>query len=98
MRTHAPQATRTGHTTVVALADQDAIRRETDRLMSRGYVSQKTPHFVLGQKPHVHDRFVVMHQFDESNIEEDLPAIIADELGSAGIVKTALRWQSTIPI
>src|SRR5215470_2842300 len=96
MRTYPLQAIRAGHTTVVALADQDAVRQQADRLASRGYVSHETPHFMVCHRSHAHHRFIVMHRFDERSVDEDLPAIIANELGSIGVVTTAIEHDDTL--
>jgi SAM-dependent methyltransferase len=39
---------------------------------------------------------VLMHRFDESSVDEDLPAIIANELGPIGLVTTALEFDETL--
>jgi SAM-dependent methyltransferase len=96
MRTYPPQAIRAGHTTVVALADQEAVRQQADRLASQGYVFHETPHFMVFHRPHVHHRFILLHRFDERTVDEDLPAIIANELGSIGVVTTAVEHDHTL--
>lgn len=92
-----PQAIRAGRAIVVAHTDREQLWRHADQLSSPERTIHETPHFVVCGPPKVkRGQVVVMHTFNRTTIDEDLPAMIADELGPIGVVSTAREYDDTL--
>ena len=95
--TDRPQAIRAGRAIVVAHTDRERLWRHADQLSSPDRAILETPHFVVCQTPTGnHAQVVLMHTFNGTTIDEDLPAIVADELGPIGVVSTAREYEDTL--
>jgi 2-polyprenyl-3-methyl-5-hydroxy-6-metoxy-1,4-benzoquinol methylase len=61
------------------------------RLRSRGYGARETPHFAVWERPS--DRLaIVVHGFGEATVDEDLPEVVAGELGPLGLAGSAREF------
>lgn len=89
-------AIRVGRVTAIAHTDGKSLGRLRDRLSSRGYGIRVTPHFVVCQEPSKDGKAVLMHTFEEATIDEDLPAMVSDELGPLGIIGSAHEYDQTL--
>lgn len=89
-------AVRAGRITAIANEDGASLHRLRDRLSSRGYGITVTTHFVVCRKPSGDGRVMVMHTFDEAAIDEDLPSMVADELGPLGIIHSAKEYDDAL--
>ena len=90
------QAIRAGRTIVVAHSDSEHLWRHADQLRSSDHTLRETPHFLVLLPPNQqHRRAVLMHTFSTTTIDEDLPAMIADELGPIGVVSTPREYDAT---
>ena len=95
--TDPPRAIRAGRTLVVAHTDREHLWRHVDKLSSSERTVRKTHHFVVCQPaPGKRGQVVLMHTFNRGTIDEDLPAVIADELGPLGVVSTAREYDDTL--
>jgi SAM-dependent methyltransferase len=95
--THKPQAIRAGRVIVVAHTDREQLWRHADQLSSSERTIRETPHFVVCEPLTVkRGQVVLMHTFNRTTIDEDLPAMIADELGPIDVVSTAREYDDTL--
>jgi SAM-dependent methyltransferase len=79
-----------GRLTVVAQPDRQRVSRLTDRRAARGHEVRQTPHFAVCRGPG--GAVVLVHAFDATTIDEDLAALIAEELGPVGLVTSAQEY------
>jgi SAM-dependent methyltransferase len=90
------QAIRAGRVTAISHPDDASLARLREQLSSRGYGATVTPHFVVCRRSSGAGRVMVMHTFDEVTIDEDLPPMVADELGPLGIIQSSKEYDDTL--
>jgi SAM-dependent methyltransferase len=82
------EAVRVGNVLVLSEHDRHALLQQQQSLSARGYLVSETRHFVVCQKSSS-QQTVLMHTFDQAEIDADLICFIEDELPSFGIIPTA---------
>jgi SAM-dependent methyltransferase len=90
------QAVRVGNVAAIAHVDLKAQRHLTDRLSSRGYEVQETPHFMVCRMRSESSRVIIMHTFDDGSLDADLFSMIPDELAPLGVATSASDYGDTV--
>src|ERR1700676_4713482 len=73
------EAVRVGKVIVLAQHNHTVLKQQRQRLLLKGYQDSETPHFVVCQNPSS-QQIVVMHTFEEAEINADLICFIEDEV------------------
>jgi SAM-dependent methyltransferase len=76
-------------------ADRDGVAEMAGRLASRGFRVRETPHFVHCQR-RPGGQVVLLHQFGEASIDEDLSPMVAEELGALGVITSPDEYGETL--
>lgn len=63
--------------------------RLASTLSARGLEGQPTPHFVAFGRTATEGGVVILHCLDERTVDEDLPGMLADELGPLGLLNAS---------
>jgi SAM-dependent methyltransferase len=86
------QAVRVGKVTAVAHPDGRALQRFAARLGELNYRVRQTPNFAICRNASGRPAAIVMHTFQETTVDGDLPSLVAGELGAEGLLTTAQEY------
>ncbi len=89
-------AIRVGKVTAIDADDEERLHALADQMASRGYSVRQTPHFVVCQRSDRAPDLVLIHTFDTTSIDEDLPDMIGVELGGIGAVRTENEYSDAL--
>lgn len=89
------EAVRVGKMIVLAQHDHTALKQQKQHLLSKGYQVSETQHFVVCQNPSS-QQIVVMHTFEEAEINADLICFIENELEAFGIISSSKEFGATL--
>lgn len=89
------EAVRVGNLIVLAQHDQKVLKHQKQRLLSKGYQVSETQHFVVCQNQSSH-QIVLMHTFEEDEINADLICFIEDELHSFGVIPSTKEFGAAL--
>jgi SAM-dependent methyltransferase len=89
------QAVRVRRIVAVPHADGESVAGTAGRLAARGFRVSETPHFTHCQR-RPGGQVVLLHRFDESTIDEDVSPLVAEELGSLGVIASAREYGETL--
>jgi SAM-dependent methyltransferase len=81
------EAVRVNNVVVLAMCNQEALWQQQQRLLTRGYRSSETQHFLVCQHASF-QHIVLLHTFDQSDIDADLICYIEQELSAYGLILT----------
>jgi SAM-dependent methyltransferase len=79
----------------VPVADGDSRAVMIDRLAARGFRPRETPHFVHCQR-RPGGQAIVVHEFDEATIDEDISPMVGEELGALGVITSPGEYGETL--
>jgi SAM-dependent methyltransferase len=89
------QAVRVGRIVAVPHADGESVAGTAGRLSARGFRVRETPHFVHCQR-RPGGQTILLHRFSESAIDEDVSPLVAEELGTLGVIASAREYGETL--
>ena len=81
------EAVRVNNVVVLAMCNQEALREQQQRLLTRGYRVSETQHFLVCQQASS-QHIVLLHTFEQSDIDADLICYIEQELPAYGFIHT----------
>lgn len=82
-----PEAVRVNNVVVQAVCNQGALRQQQLRLLTRGYEVSETRHFLVYQHA-PSQQTILLHTFDQTEIDADLICYIENELPAFGFIST----------
>ncbi len=89
------EGVRVGNIVFLAFQDKSKLDEQSNKYRTRGYTINTTAHFVLCQQQ-ASNQNILLHTFDQNDIDADLICFITDELGSFNIAQTARTFGATL--